>query len=145
MMANEDLWPRELGLGAVTTPVSILRNQASLLAEKTHGILEGAVETATSGDDIYHRFYVVVPAMGRFRYELFRVHHSVTLYPVVVDEIPAVKPPTTYTATSLIPGIPIEQAVLRDEAQFRAWLRETLASEQTQRIISSLYAQASAA
>ena len=155
MPTNDDLWPQNLNLEAGPTPLSILRTQASLLADKTQGVLEGAVETWSAGPDIYHRFDIVVPALGRYRYELFKVHHSPTLYPVVVDEVP----PPAPAATAPPPFVPLSAAevmdrmlaprapvvALRDEAAFREWLRQTLASEQTQRIISSLYGQAVAA
>lgn len=138
MTKNEDLWPSDLGLGTVVTPVSILRTQAKLLGERTRGMLEGEVKTWARGNDVYHDLNVVVPALDSYKYRLLRVHHPVTLYPVFVDE-----EPMPYGSIRL--SIPIETqggGGLKDEDALREWLRQTLAKQETTQILKNLFAQA---
>jgi len=146
---NEDLWPSDLGIVSIVTPAAILRAQATLLGEKTKGILEGAVETSSVGDQIRHRFVIRVPALGNYRYPLFSVHHAVDLYPVFIDEEPATPRPALMPDLSSVPGFTslgdrLDRASgLKSEPALRDWLRQTLASDETKRIIANLYAQAS--
>ncbi|MGA2741241.1 MAG: hypothetical protein ABSG65_27855, partial [Bryobacteraceae bacterium] len=114
---NEDLWPSDLGIAStIVTPAAILRTQATLLGEKTKGILEAAVETFSANNDIYHRFVIKVPALGNYRYTLFQVHHPVTLYPVVVDQEPTM--PITIANLMIDPGI-LRITALPDEDDLR--------------------------
>jgi hypothetical protein len=123
----------------MVTPAAILRAQAAVLAERTKGILEAAVETSSVGDEFYHRFVIKAPALGNYRYELFQVHHPATLYPVVIN-----KDATRRPGGSSLAVVPIEGSdELRDEQTLRSWLRSVFASEASKRIIANLYAQAS--
>jgi hypothetical protein len=101
-------------------------------------MLEGEVKTWTQGDAVYHDLNVVVPALDNYKYRLLRVHHSMTLYPVVVDE-----EPEPYSPFRL--QIPIEHLgnlAVRDEDALREWLRKVLAKQETTQILKNLYAQA---
>ena len=138
---NEDLWPSDLGITSMVTPVAISRAQAAFLGEKTKGVLEGAIETSSANDDVYHRFMIKVPPPGNYRYTLFQVHHPVTLYPVIVDQEPTM--PLTIGDLMINPDVMRVKAGLPNEKDLRAWLRRTFASEATKRIIANLYAQAS--
>jgi hypothetical protein len=140
MTKNEDLWPSDLALETVVTPVSILRTQAKLLGERTQGLLEGEVNTWTQGSDVYHDLNVVVPALGNYKYRLLRVHHPVTLYPIFVDD-----EPMPYGHIRMIqpqPIVMLGEGGMKDEDAFREWLRRTLAGEETRHILANLYAQA---
>jgi len=117
----EDLWPSDIAADVPVTPVNILKAQAARIGEKTKNIVEGAVRTSSSGDMI-HSFRLVAPALDNYSYELFRISHSVALYPVTVL-------PTGRT--------------LRSEDDFVSWLKEQLSSPQTRQIVSSLIAQSS--
>jgi hypothetical protein len=81
-------------------------------------MLEAAVETTSVENQIHHRFVIKVPALGNYRYVLFKVHHPVELYPIVENRLP-------------------------DEGALRRWLRGVFASDVTKRIVANLYAQAS--
>ena len=89
-----DLWPPDLGNAAdVRAPVTILKEQARLLGEKTRYLVEGVVDTrVTSGSWqneepevlLEHRFKAFAPALNYSR-TLFEVRHSPeTLYPARV-------------------------------------------------------------
>ena len=138
MTKTEDLWPSDLGLGTVVTPVSILRTQAKLLGERTQGLLEGEVKTWTQGTNVYHDLNVVVPALDNYKYRLLRVHHPMTLYPVFVDEEPMPRGSIPVNIHMEILG----GGGLEDAHALREWLRQTLAGQETKRILENLYAQA---
>lgn len=108
---------------AVRTPVSILRQQAALLGDKTKHLVQARVVTKTDRSAFYHSFRLLVPALDEYTYELFSVHHGVDLYPV-----------TAYG----------EARPLKTEDEFVEWLRALLSSESTKRIISNLMGQAAA-
>lgn len=97
-----------------------MREQAALLGTKTKNLIEGKVET-TSLDDIFsHSFLLFVPVWS-YRYELFRITHKISLYPVRV-------------------GGPLAP-VLETEPDFVDWLRAKLSSPETKKVIGNLLAQ----
>lgn len=121
MAANTDLWG-QLAPSAVRAPVAILREQASLLGAKTNRLVEGKVETRVSGTKLFQFFYLVVPPLDDYLYELFQVWHDVSLYPVRIGDPPSIE--------------------LRNEEEFVRWLGQKLSSPETKSIIGSLLAQA---
>jgi len=122
MAAQTDLWG-DIQAKAIRTPVSILREQATLLGPKTQNLIEAKVATTTELGTFFHSFNLVVPALDSYTYRLFRVSHQIELYPIRVHGDPIVD--------------------LADEGAFSDWLRQRLSSEETKRIIASLTAQAS--
>ena len=123
MATQTDLWG-EIQTEEIRTPVAILREQAALLGPKTQNVVEAKVQTdPTPGGEFRHRFNLVVPALDNYTYQLFSVHHPMGLYPL-----------TANTGRGL-----------QDEETFKTWLRETLSSPETKRIIANLIAQASGA
>jgi hypothetical protein len=132
---NEDLWP-ELNLASAVTPLSILREQATLLGKRTRGVLKGEVETWSAGGRITHSFNIVVPSLGGYKSTLFSVYHFPTGYPLYADMMAKASPSG---------GIPIETfpKEIVDENEFRNWLRQTFHSDEVKRIVENLYAQAS--
>lgn len=104
----------------VRTPVTILKEQASLLGTKTKGLLGGVVQTRAWSGSVYHSFSIVVPSLDGYTYQLFEVGHLTTdLYPVEVGGV-----------------------ALQTEQQFIDWLGEQLSSPETKKIIGNLLAQA---
>jgi len=80
-----DLWPQALAVAQTKSPVAILREQASLLRDKTEHEVEAEVELGESKTQgfIYH-FYLVAPTLNNYRFRLFSVVHYITLYPVLI-------------------------------------------------------------
>lgn len=85
-----DLWPDDFGSANIITPVSILREQASKLGEKTKNVVEAQVIEAqerpfwaNSGDFTYN-FYLVAPLLKGYRYKLLVMSYSITMYPVKI-------------------------------------------------------------
>ncbi|MDP2997749.1 MAG: hypothetical protein Q8N47_09690 [Bryobacterales bacterium] len=121
-----DLWGR-FEPAEVRTPLSILRQQAALLGDKTNHLVEARVNTYALGPNIYHAFNLVVPALEDYTYQLFRVSHGVELYPV--------------SANSTEGHLQWHRELENEEA-FVGWLSSSFSSEATKRIISTLMAQA---
>ena len=119
-----DLWPPEVGTTTIVPPLAILRRQAAILGERTQNLLEGKVETLAEGDQFWQWFYIVAPSLD-YKYLLFEVKHDVVGYPV----------------TYFVNTIPFQ---LRSPEEFVGWLKETLNSDQTKRVVGSLLAQVKA-
>src|ERR1017187_5577244 len=126
MAAQPDLWG-EIVPAAVRTPLAVLREQAALLGPKTRNLIEATVTTSRDRfEDVFaHHFNLVVPTLDNYTYELFRVTHGITLYPVVIPG-----------------GASTLAQPLRSEEEFLDWLRQELSSPKTKGIISNLLAQA---
>ncbi len=87
-----DLWPKDIARTALRAPVTILREQASLLGEKTQYLVKAEVTTQSldnrfnpSKAEFVHSFYLSAPALDDYRYQLFAITHPVDLYPVDFD------------------------------------------------------------
>lgn len=120
MAAMTDLWGAIEPPGAVRTPVSILKEQATLLGKKTNQMLRGHVRTWPDEPYVHHAFNVRVPSLDDYSYELFVVSHPATeLYPV------------TYNGLNF-----------QTEDDFVKWLGQKLSSAETQKIVRNLLAQA---
>ena len=134
----EDLWPPDIAEQATVTPLAILREQAALLSKKTRNLVEGWVHTESSGSTngesrIFHTFTLVVPTLDDYSYDLFRVSHSVMLYPVRVE--------FNSTFNAFASSV---QHSLENEEEFKEWLKGVFAAPHTKRILGVLIAQAAA-
>ncbi|MEE3717845.1 hypothetical protein V2H45_13975 [Tumidithrix elongata RA019] len=126
-----NLWPEDLvGVPDTTPPITILRQQATMLSQLTRNILEGEVVSEPFGNDpkfsnsFTHNFYIKAPAIGGYRYKLFYVQHAVSPeYPlrIVKDELPELS--------------------AQNEEQFYDVLRQIFNSDRTKKVIRSLMAQ----
>ncbi len=122
--STRDLWPDDIKVDEMVTPLSILKEQASLLGQKTQNLVEAEVQTKPLGADFSHSFFLVAPPLDNYRYKLFEIHHPIDMYPVkIVDENG---------------GIRYEP---RSQDEFIAKLREVLTSEKTKSVIRALIAQ----
>ena len=80
-----NLWPEDIGQTSMLAPLSILRDQAGKLGEKTGNVVRGAVETTTDkSKNFEHSFSLVAPALGNYTCRIFRVKHAVNFYPLEV-------------------------------------------------------------
>jgi len=146
---NENLWPSDIFVSKTVSPASILRHQASILSEKTRGMLEGDVTTKSERTAIIHSFYVVAPALDNYRYELFRIAHPVTLYPIRVLAGPNSHETISVDASAAVAsdfdgiGTYERNRELPTEKEFLEWLRSAFTAEQTKKVIDALLAQTS--
>src|SRR5437870_5758314 len=122
-----DLWPEDFGIPDQVPPIVILREQATLLSQKTKNIIKGHVETNANKDGRFlHEFQLSATALDNYKYTLFYVEQPPSLYPIMI-----------YL------GAPGESNGTRcdSEENFLAVLREIFASERTRKIIQALLAQ----
>lgn len=125
MVATEnDLWPKDInGLPALRTPVSILREQASLLGDKTDHLVEADVVARPSQNNRFaHSFQLIAPALNQYRYSLFEVTHGIELYPLSIS----------FNNT----GYQVNK-----EPEFLEKLKMIFAHDQTKKVIQALVAQ----
>lgn len=117
----DDLWPENIAESNLVTPVSILKEQAALLGEKTKQLVKGEVQTTTVGNLFVHHFYLVAPTLN-YRYQLFEVEHPLHFYPLGVRHL---------NMTMQISS----------EDDLRKKLREIFAAPQTVAAVQSILAQ----
>lgn len=82
-----DLWPDNVDKPTIKAPVSILREQATLLGQKTNNVVEATVERVesvwwASVDELKYAFLIVAPLLQGYRYRLFIMAHSLEFYPI---------------------------------------------------------------
>jgi len=112
-----------------------MKEQAAILTEKSKNRLRAETLTSvTTGNNIRETFYLVVPSLDNYRYELFEIEHGALPYPVTVISMP--KPANALAAFGRVD--------LASETEFIAWLRRVLSSLETKKIIGALFAQANA-
>jgi hypothetical protein len=141
-----DLWPNDLGLVDIKSPLSILKDQAAMLGQKTQMIVKAEVgrgnleyyyrTAAINKEDLkkfLYEFYIVAPVLENYRYRLFSIIHDVDLYPV-----------------EFLLDVEIEEEIIGEEVDLRFALSESqfidmlghiLNSNKTKKVIRSLLAQ----
>jgi hypothetical protein len=123
--STRNLWPEDIAVTDDVAPVTILKEQASLLGQRTQNIVEAYVikpKYATHRDPPFrYNFYLMAPALD-YRYQLFTITHGLEFYPVSI------------TFEDLTVEIADEDGLMQE-------LANIFSSEKTKRIISSLIAQ----
>ena len=117
----DNLWPDNIADSNLTTPVTILKEQAALLGEKTRQLVKGEVVTQTTGNLFVHCFYIAATTLN-YRFELFSVSHGINFYPLVMK--------------SLNDTIPLDS-----ESDFKDKLKEIFAAPHTLNVVHSILAQ----
>lgn len=123
-MDNNDLWPDFEDVPKITSPRTILTEQANILADKTKNLLTAQVKSGTSSDGkIILYFAIVAPLLSNYSYRLFHLYHKVFYYPcdIVFDN-------------KIIAGI-------QDENDLKEKLKSIFASTTTKNILTSLIGQ----
>jgi len=143
----ESLWPSDFISSDVdvTLPVMILRQQATILGQLTHNILEGLVESSPElmpkyqipqipekkvmSDALRHNFYIKAPTLGGYRYKLFYATHKLA---------------DTYPVNIYSPVFPNSFLQVIDEKEFCQAVSDIFNSEKTKKIVQSLLIQSEA-
>jgi hypothetical protein len=127
------------------TPLGLLKYQASMLSQKTNGLLEGEISTYTDQGAIYNALDIVAPRLDHYRYTLIRIVSGPALYPVFVydrsgvDYTPRDVPVKFPNVT--VPKLPNASFAVRDYEEFEKAVEEILSSKETANIIRSLMNQ----
>jgi hypothetical protein len=97
-MSNDDLWGDIPEADTTTAPVTLLRQQASVLGSKTANVLEGVVSRARArrirriaqGEETVElRFYIRCTALDNYTFHVLTLKHPLlTIFPVSIhDEV----------------------------------------------------------
>jgi hypothetical protein len=116
-----DLWPANIADSNLTTPVTVLKQQAALLGEKTRQLVKGEVVSQATGSLFVHYFYIAAPTLS-YKFELFTLSHGVNFYPLVMRYL---------NDTISLPS----------ESEFKDKLKETFAAPHTLNVVHSILAQ----
>jgi hypothetical protein len=130
MSVRPSLWPEDIAVTDAVAPVVILKEQASLLGQRTQNLVEARVHPGQLhyvGYPFVYYFELVAPALDNYRYRLFGISHGVEFYPVRIEfeEFDGYRDAIS-------------------ESEFMDELAKIFSSERTKRIISSLIAQSKA-
>lgn len=118
-----DLWPDDISQPAdIQTPLFILKEQAAFLGQKTNNLVEGQVATDPTNTGFIHTFYLVAPALGGYKYGLFKVAHPIDLYPASIN----------------FEG---KWVTTKSQEEFIEQLKEVFAHNKTKSVIQALKAQ----
>ena len=121
----ENLWPENFGELNVTTPVAILRENATGLGDRTKNIVVASVQPGSpSAPDKFRYLLYLRSGMLNYQMPLLYIEHGIELYPVEIR----------------VEGVPDVQATNPEELLTR--LKEIFSSEKTKKTIASLIAQA---
>ncbi len=136
MSAMQSLWPEAIKQ-KVLQPYTILRRQADLLGQVTHGVLKGVVETERDGGTVQHRLVVVAPSWNGYRETLLTLIHSAALpYPTEV-QASALKDFQAYRGTN---GNFVDFPIAAGEEELEAEIEKALKSPETRSLLVSLIA-----
>jgi hypothetical protein len=137
-LRTKDLWPDFAPAEGEVPPLTILKEQASVLGLKLKNLIEADVETGTTDYQRFlrHSLFLIAPVLNFYRYKLLEVEHSATnMYPVTIKQ--SMDDPASPTL--------ISETTAEDEGEFKDALRSIFASEKTRRVIENLLAQSLAA
>ncbi len=128
---SDDLW----GTIAIDTelkmPLAVLKSQATLLAQKTNGVLEAQVGSfkVTGKDTVAYSFNIVAPHLSNYTYKVLTISHpGILLYPVRVVDL-----------TSKM------EHICKTEDEFIMVIRAILSSDVVHKAVLALITQSKAA
>jgi len=144
---TDDLWPDDIGRHIkLKAPVSILKEQGTLLGRKTGNLVKGVINIVISSDKDHfaYIFYLVAPALGDYHYRLLEVSHSVDLYPLGIetDEDVLMELPVDVKAYGEMRGRQPKPILVADsQDRFIEILRAIFATKKVRRVIEAIIAQ----
>jgi hypothetical protein len=125
---NEDLWGNLDVNISMQVPLTILKEQAAFLANRTSGLLEGNIEVETADDgQMQLDFWLIAPALSYYKTLLLRVKHPAAIYPLAIARAGEWNWKQSNT-----------------EQEFTSNLEKILQSPETQKIVRALVAQSKA-
>ncbi len=129
---REDFWPSPSSFATLTddpAPAVLLKRQASLLREKTCGLVEGVVEVNTVQGKLYYSLYLNAPRLDDYMFKILDVVVPVTS---LGDD------PGAFSAQDTFGN---SEATFTSMDEFTAWLRATLSSDLVAGVIGNLMKQ----
>ncbi len=133
-----DLWPNEFERIEVKAPVTILREQASALGDKTKNIVSARVDKSRSAlgeEPFVYSFVIEAPALN-YEYELFSIGHDIEMYPVKIFLGSDLKDEFLHEIDKFHSYVQAD-----NEEEFIIYLKRIFSSEKSVRVIGSILAQ----
>lgn len=134
-MSMNNLWGEIPVESEIKLPVTILKEQASILSEKTNRILEATVTQllVSDKDTVAYNFNIIAPALTNYKFKVLSIQYpAVFVYPLIV----------VYQHSVIENWM---QEICEDESHFIEKLGQILSSEIVHRAIAALIAQSKAA
>lgn len=136
-----DLWPNDISLHTdLKAPVTILREQGTLLGRKTNNIVEGMIvrdtDPSTALGHFKYGFYLTAPALSDYRYRLLTIMHSFELYPLDIIPNEGVRKQLSDKMMNKD-----EASTAKNEEEFTKILKEIFATKKARRVIEAIIAQ----
>lgn len=123
----EDLWPPTFELREEDpAPISILKQQADRLSDKTGGLVEGVVKESTIGGTVFWSLYLRAPALGDY------------MFKVLYIAIPLGNLLTTPCRLEAEDSFGDEKVSIEGVDQFKDWLKSVLNSEAVAGVVSNM-------
>lgn len=147
----EDLWPDFSEIAPYKTPISIIKEHASKLADKTNYMISADLEKDDITKLIYYftdngsiksltppfqyNFYLIAQALD-YRYKLFSIGHDIFLYPIYFFDIDKDIINEFYPA--------LDGALsINSETDLLAFLKNIFGAKKTIKVIQALISQVS--
>jgi hypothetical protein len=139
-----DLWPEDLGPTSAEAPAVLLNEQAACLEQRTNKVIVVRIEPSylprgavmakygTDEDLFMHDFYLVVPLLDNYHYNLFTIFHGLEFYPVIINADDAIKKELTGNILNFTAD---------NQAEFLDLLKRIFSSGRALSIINSILAQ----
>ena len=147
-----DLWPEDIKQIEGKAPVTILREQASLLGRKTMNIVEAKVRSVrvpsgpswTDHGDFVYAFDIVAPALSDYRYGLFSMAHGVEMYPLKIKISAEIANEVQSKIATQVADLALDGAnilTVQSQDEFLEALKAILNSAKAQQIVKAILAQ----
>jgi hypothetical protein len=144
----EDLWP-DFKKNEIQSPISILKEQSTTLANKTNNLVEGQIVDTRDPDSLKleYAFFILAPALGGYRYKLFSISHDIRMYPLSVHletELYAQIAPAEYAKKGKTANLYPEFVIsVQNQDEFKALLKLIFFAKKTIDIVSAILVQSS--
>jgi len=130
-----DLWPEDIRAVSVKAPVTILREQAAFLGQRTKNIVTAEVVRCVSIDTVKFAFYIVGPAISNYRWRVFTMSYGAEYYPLTLELAPGVL--QGFCDDAAPHGV---TATISSRDEFLVELRKVFAADKTLRVIRAILA-----
>lgn len=119
----KDLWPNFDDVPKISSPRSVMSEQANFLSQKTKNLLSANITAIPTTDGrISNRFTIVAPLLKNYSYNLFALYHGAIYYPCEIY----------FHGT---------RSTIADENELRQAMSSIFNDENTKKIILSLIGQ----